>query len=566
MMGRDARVKMANARPQMSAHAYAAVVSRDDGDADETDALVSVSDSACERAFATTTASAGTRVVRGRVRLFKTRGARDDGVASTDAEASEGVDARPRDRTAVVCVIGVPSAMSVADFCRFAAGAADSMKSMRVVAPTRARDGEVMRSSYDALLEFEDRDGADVFVDNYYGRRLASGRAETCVALYVASVEYEDGDDSRTTASEARTEVPTCPVCLDRLDAEVSGIVTTICNHSFHAECLSGWADASCPVCRYTHEPEVKATCASCGKDHDLWVCLICGEVRCGRYAGACAVEHWRETNHTYSLELGTQRVWDYVSDGFVHRLIQSKAGLVELSPPVARRGSMSSAASGYDGAPSCSPRPPDVSDLDAELEEALVASKLDAIASEYDVLLTSQLESQRKYFENLLQAANARNAGTISRENEETMNAAVVARAMQDVKDVKRELSAAKKTNADQTKTITQLRDENDHLKSMNDTLAENVEAFKMELARSEKRKTVELALKDARIKELEEENRDLMLFLDTSSKLSTDTALAEEISGGTVVGIDTDTKPKEPARNATHERLRDRIDRNRP
>jgi len=565
-MGRDARVKMANARPQMSAHAYAAVVSRDDGDADETDALVSVSDSACERAFATTTASAGTRVVRGRVRLFKTRGARDDGVASTDAEASEGVDARPRDRTAVVCVIGVPSAMSVADFCRFAAGAADSMKSMRVVAPTRARDGEVMRSSYDALLEFEDRDGADVFVDNYYGRRLASGRAETCVALYVASVEYEDGDDSRTTASEARTEVPTCPVCLDRLDAEVSGIVTTICNHSFHAECLSGWADASCPVCRYTHEPEVKATCASCGKDHDLWVCLICGEVRCGRYAGACAVEHWRETNHTYSLELGTQRVWDYVSDGFVHRLIQSKAGLVELSPPVARRGSMSSAASGYDGAPSCSPRPPDVSDLDAELEEALVASKLDAIASEYDVLLTSQLESQRKYFENLLQAANARNAGTISRENEETMNAAVVARAMQDVKDVKRELSAAKKTNADQTKTITQLRDENDHLKSMNDTLAENVEAFKMELARSEKRKTVELALKDARIKELEEENRDLMLFLDTSSKLSTDTALAEEISGGTVVGIDTDTKPKEPARNATHERLRDRIDRNRP
>jgi BRCA1-associated protein len=565
-MGRDARVKMANARPQMSAHAYAAVVSRDDGDADETDALVSVSDSACERAFATTTASAGTRVVRGRVRLFKTRGARDDGVASTDAEASEGVDARPRDRTAVVCVIGVPSAMSVADFCRFAAGAADSMKSMRVVAPTRARDGEVMRSSYDALLEFEDRDGADVFVDNYYGRRLASGRAETCVALYVASVEYEDGDDSRTTASEARTEVPTCPVCLDRLDAEVSGIVTTICNHSFHAECLSGWADASCPVCRYTHEPEVKATCASCGKDHDLWVCLICGEVRCGRYAGACAVEHWRETNHTYSLELGTQRVWDYVSDGFVHRLIQSKAGLVELSPPVARRGSMSSAASGYDGAPSCSPRPPDVSDLDAELEEALVASKLDAIASEYDVLLTSQLESQRKYFENLLQAANARNAGTISRENEETMNAAVVARAMQDVKDVKRELSAAKKTNADQTKTITQLRDENGHLKSMSDTLAENVEAFKMELARSEKRKTVELALKDARIKELEEENRDLMLFLDTSSKLSTDTALAEEISGGTVVGIDTDTKPKEPARNATHERLRDRIDRNRP
>ena len=93
------------------------------------------------------------------------------------------------------------------------------------------------------------------------------------------------------------------------------------------------------------------------------------------------------------------------------------------------------------------------------------MASKLDAIASEYDLLLTSQLDSQRKYFENLLQAANARNAGTISRENEEKMNAAVVARAMQDVKDVKRELSAAKKTNADQSKTIAQLRDENERV-----------------------------------------------------------------------------------------------------
>ena len=221
----------------MSARAYAAVVSRDGGDADEgEDARAWVSDSVRERAFATTTASAGARVVRGCVRLFKTRGddveatdADADAIEDADADAIEGADARPRDRTSVVCVIGVPSAMSVADFCRFAAGAADSLRSTRVVAPARARDGEVTRSSYDALLEFEDRDAADVFVDNYHGRRLMSGRAETCVALYVASVEFEDGDGSRTiSASDARTEVPTCPVCLDRLDAEVSGIVNSM--------------------------------------------------------------------------------------------------------------------------------------------------------------------------------------------------------------------------------------------------------------------------------------------------------------------------------------------------
>jgi BRCA1-associated protein len=354
--------------------------------------------------------------------------------------------------------------------------------------------------------------------------------------------------------------VPTCPVCLDRLDAEASGIVTTICEHAFHAECLSGWADASCPVCRYAHEPESKARCATCGKDHDLWVCLICGEVRCGRYAGACAVNHWTETNHTYALELGTQRVWDYVSDGFVHRLIQSKSGLVELTPPPSTRRASSSDASGA----ACSPiRAPDVGDLDAQLEEALVASKLDAIASEYDLLLTSQLESQRKYFEGLLQTANARCAGTISREDEDSRNAAVVARAMSEAKDAKRELKMLQKANASHVASIEQLRDELEHAHALSDTLAENVETLRAEATRAEKRKTIELAIKDARIKELEEENRDLMLFLDTSNKLSVDASLAEEIAGGTVVGIDTDTTPEPtPSRNRTHERLKGKVE----
>ena len=49
---------------------------------------------------------------------------------------------------------------------------------------------------------------------------------------------------------------------------------------------------------------------------------------------------HWRDTEHCYSLELDTQRVWDYLGDGYVHRLIASKTHghLVELSPPVRAR------------------------------------------------------------------------------------------------------------------------------------------------------------------------------------------------------------------------------------
>ena len=262
--------------------AHAARVERDDADDDDDD------DARGDDGAPTVGAT------RGRVRLFKTT--RDDERATTT---------RPNANAA--CVVGVPSAIAIADFCRFVAGAMATTRSVRAVAGR----GDGARSTYDAVLEFDDGDAADAFVENYHGRRYAMGREETCVAVRV--VRVEEGAEASGTLG---TEVPTCPVCLDRLDAEASGIVTTICEHAFHAECLSGWADASCPVCRYAHEPESKARCATCGKDHDLWVCLICGEVRCGRYAGACAVNHWTETNHTYALELGTQRVWDYVSDG----------------------------------------------------------------------------------------------------------------------------------------------------------------------------------------------------------------------------------------------------------
>ena len=50
---------------------------------------------------------------------------------------------------------------------------------------------------------------------------------------------------------------------------------------------------------------------------------LIAGHIH--RYKGGHAIEHWKETQHCYSLELETQKVWDYAGDNYVHRLIQSK-------------------------------------------------------------------------------------------------------------------------------------------------------------------------------------------------------------------------------------------------
>jgi len=107
------------------------------------------------------------------------------------------------------------------------------------------------------------------------------------------------------------------------------GVLTILCNHSFHAECLQKWADTTCPVCRYTQTPELvpDQACFDCGRTSDLWMCLICGNIGCGRYAEAHANRHYEATSHIFTLQVGGKMVWDYVGDNYVHRLVQGGDG-----------------------------------------------------------------------------------------------------------------------------------------------------------------------------------------------------------------------------------------------
>jgi len=169
-------------------------------------------------------------------------------------------------------------------------------------------------------------------------------------------------------------------------------VFTTLCNHTFHGRCLSQWGD-SCPVCRFNQQ-DVTSTCFDCPFDlaTDLWLCITCGNIGCGRYTeGKHALIHYRTTHHTYSMNVGSRQVWDYAGDGLVHRLLLRTDGkLAETADPQ----STSKAREGGD----------DVYDLaDAKLE-----SKVDAICHFYSNLLESQLKEQQAYFESKVTESDA--------------------------------------------------------------------------------------------------------------------------------------------------------------
>lgn len=192
-----------------------------------------------------------------------------------------------------------------------------------------------------------------------------------CHAVWISNVVW--GHDSLP--PNEHTELPTCPVCLERMDESVDGVLTILCNHAFHAKCLIKWGDSTCPVCRYTQAPELAESlvCMSCEGKEALWMCLVCGHVGCGRYQGGHAASHYLATQHAYAKQIGTERVWNYAGDNFVHRLFQSKDDGKLVAQPS-----------------------PNGDSVDNE-------EKLDSIQLEFTHMLTSQLDQQREYYEEKL-------------------------------------------------------------------------------------------------------------------------------------------------------------------
>ncbi|KAJ3677227.1 hypothetical protein LUZ60_002951 [Juncus effusus] len=447
-----------------------------------------------------TSASERIHIVKGIVHLY-----RNPAPASYAAVASSSSASNPLSRGKLLFVVAIPHVLSPEDFI----WVCDSYI-QRASKITFLKNDE-FEDRYSVLVEFEDQITADRFYLELNGWKFPSSDVgEVCHVLYLASAEFTNSVEIAGTPPVGSTELPTCPVCIERLDQDISGIVVTSCDHSFQCPCVSKWVNSSCPVCQLCQNISAKQpTCSICLTNENLWICVICGFVGCGRYKSGHAFRHWKETSHCYSLDLETHRVWDYVGDNYVHRLNHSKSEQEKY-------GSNKSAKFGEKGGESGGSG---VSDHgDDEFGLAVHNSKVDVIVDEYNALLASQLETQRQYYEGLLLEAKNQ------RDRKENFSKAV-------------DEGLSIKLHEIQLK-LENLNKENKNLAIMNDELAKNQNIWREKLKEIEQREKETSKSKDEMIRDLEEQIRDFTVCIEAQKTIGKVTG-GDEIRGGMLLPV---------------------------
>ncbi|KAJ1524015.1 hypothetical protein ONE63_010558 [Megalurothrips usitatus] len=417
-----------------------------------------------------------------------------------------------------LCLLAVPATMTCHDLLTFTAACHADIRNVRVI-----RDGTP--NQYMVLITFRSQQAAAEFYKTFNGAPYNSLEPEVCCHLvFVSKVELVRED----VPPPHHTELPTCPVCLERMDESVDGILTILCNHAFHTSCLAKWGDTSCPVCRYVQTPELVADnrCLECHSAEQLWICLICGHVGCGRYVHGHAYEHYLQTQHCYSMQLGSNRVWDYVGDNFVHRLLQNKGDgkLVEGSAPS---------------------------------KQELTDEKLDSVQLEFTYMLTSQLDSQRMYFEEQLDRLDQQTLAERTELKEKVQQLRDENKTLQSkVASLTKEKQAVDKKLQQMAERFSSTQKELQEEKQLSGALAQNQGSWQNKFTALEAKFNQYQIDKDKELTELKEQLRDVMFFLEAQKQIS-ESADREEIAEGRVtIGESPQTSTSKTSRRGRRQR----------
>ncbi|KAL3942902.1 MAG: hypothetical protein SGBAC_002974 [Bacillariaceae sp.] len=301
---------------------------------------------------------------------------------------------------------------------------------------TLSSDDDINAPSAILLLGITSITMADV-LEIANGESMASDKTAVLKILPIASIQFTSTPDLKEGVEEEKMSepeklplaIPSCPVCLHRIDAirlglpspRVDQVCSSYCappdfdsaNSQFKPNChrqayLDPWPlPAKCKVCQviqkywnqngyhHRHDESNDLFCGGCGMHKTLWVCLTCSFVGCGRYTNKHSVDHFQTTNHPFALELATLRIWDYTHGeygGFAHRvdLLDCPSSPILCHPWISQ-------SQGFDAHALSAAA---TSQQRGHAEVKKMPKKATIIGEEYEVLLQSALEDQAQYYE----------------------------------------------------------------------------------------------------------------------------------------------------------------------
>eukprot|EP01125_Pyxidicula_operculata_P009452 TRINITY_DN3119_c0_g3_i1.p1 TRINITY_DN3119_c0_g3~~TRINITY_DN3119_c0_g3_i1.p1 ORF type:complete len:525 (+),score=122.74 TRINITY_DN3119_c0_g3_i1:922-2496(+) len=463
----------------------------------------------------------------------------------------------------MVMVIAVPEIMDISSFLEFVKPYNQKLQSCYFI-------GDSNPSRYIVLLLFKDIKYSEQFYVEYNGKIFSHSMPEVCYTGFVeelifanTSVSISNNSPNKSGASRSKSsddddddddegvreesdfetikkvyskkryfELPNCPNCLERVDASVSGILTVVCQHLFHCACVTRWRENNnCRSCRIisslsppqlntrseksdTPVPNVDIMCNSCNIKENLWICLVCAFIGCSRYKNKHSEEHFMVSNHTYALEVDTQRIWDYIRDSYVHRLVTNQ----------------------YDG------KIVQIPDFDWETEYANTIRKDITTKGkkenelEWYYLLEAHLETQKRFFEERISHLEKQNQEKIIRlEQEFTKLNEEKIETMKKIEAIESQKVDLESKTKDLEHKMENVKKETSKLQKINSSMESTQHNFKTKVEVTEQEIIESDTMKDEKIRELEEQIRDLKFFIDAQMKLTSQ----QNIQDGQIVFV---------------------------
>ncbi|KAJ9057115.1 hypothetical protein DSO57_1025643 [Entomophthora muscae] len=236
----------------------------------------------------------------------------------------------------IVGIISIPSKLSVQEIMLFLDPFVilPQLKSIRLI-KSSLDTCPISSTRVMAFIKFQTFNSALTFYNHLNCQPFDVFEEATCYGIFVDAIQAKFEKTHLKTSN--LYELPTCPACLVRLDGTVTGLRGEAVSDDvplgwgLGAEsnrCLVCWHAQHHPTDDHSSDAKLKAelACNICQSVEDRWSCLICGHLGCGRYKRAHARKHAEEKGHMLALELGTVRVWDYLGDCYVHRLVRNQA------------------------------------------------------------------------------------------------------------------------------------------------------------------------------------------------------------------------------------------------